>query len=118
MSAASVRLNPCRSCLSGSHGVLAGSARSIRLGGDKPPLIVFNGKRRQNPAPVSARVDCDAVAPLFDLLNNRVAVHDYAAVLLGVVEEGLSNPTQVGAGLLLDRDAGANPGVHEKIVAE
>ena len=56
--------------------------------------------------------------PLLDLRADRMPVHDDAAVVGLVEQEGLADPAQVRLELLIDRDAGTNAGVHEQIIAE
>ena len=56
--------------------------------------------------------------PLLDLRDDGVAVHDDAAMFLAVAQEWLADPAQVHPRLLVDPDAGPDPGVDEQIVAE
>src|SRR3989442_1090111 len=82
----------------------SGSRRQLLsvLCGQQPARAIFDAQRGENPREISASVDRDAIAPLIYVRNDRVAVHDDPAMLLGVAEERLADPAQVHARLLVN----------------
>src|SRR5215217_5051738 len=94
--------------------------RCSRAGGGRkePALVVLDGDGGKVSSDIGAGIDADPVAAFLDPVGDRVAVDDDESMLLAVAEEGLADPAQVLHMLIVDRDAGANAGMDEEIVAE
>src|SRR4051812_24268682 len=73
---------------------------------------------RQNARGIGARIDSDSVRPLFDIRRDRVSMDDDKAVIRLIEQERLANPPEVRLILLLERNAGADAGMDEEIIAE
>src|SRR5215467_2161053 len=86
-------------------------------GRQKANALRFEGSACQPPGHEGAGVDIDSIRAHVGLLDRSVAVHHDFPEVGATVEERLANPQEVVAVLALERDAGPDPGVAEKIPA-
>src|SRR3569623_269454 len=86
--------------------------------GEQPPAITFNDECRQNPRPISARVDPDPVRSFLDGITDGVAMDDDEAVVGLIPEEWLADPAQVRLLLPFDLHSRPDTGMDEKIISE
>ena len=85
---------------------------------DEPAVGTLDRQGGQNARRIGPRVDPDTVRPLLHFAADCVAVdHDEPMVTL-VAQERLADPSEVGLGLTVELDPGADPCVNQEIIAE
>ena len=70
------------------------------------------------PRPVRSGVDADAVGTLVGTVADGMPMDHHEPVIAVVEQERLADPAQVGLPLLVKRDARANSGMDEEVIAE
>src|SRR5688500_13008371 len=93
-----------------------GGVRLARL--EEPALLALQADRGERPGAVGAGIEGDPVGMLLRPLDDGVAVDDDDAMVAPVVEEAFADPAEVATDLLVERHAGADPGMDEQIIAE
>ncbi len=81
-------------------------------------MLALQPDRGEDSALVRAGVDADAIGLFVHAVRNRVAVNHHHAVIDLARQEILADPAQVLVHLILQREAGANAGMDEQIVAD
>src|SRR5579875_995527 len=83
----------------------------------EPMPAAFEHKAGEDACGIGAGVDSDPVLPYLGRLCDAVPVDYDLAVVALVVEEGLADPKDILVLLVVERDAGKDAGMDEKIVA-
>src|SRR5579883_3462435 len=84
---------------------------------EEPMPAAFEHKAGEDACGIGAGVDSDPVLPYLGRLCDAVPVDYDLAVVALVVEEGLADPKDILVLLVVERDAGKDAGMDEKIVA-
>src|SRR3990167_5163747 len=85
---------------------------------DIPAIAPLKPDPCKRTTPERTYVDADAVQLFVGFGGDAVPMDDHLAVVADMIEEFVANPSQIGQRLPLQRHAGTNAGVNERIVAD